>query len=87
MEFPARLADARGRNSVGNSEMLGVNTKHCRSQDSAIGIASGYGLKARRVGVRVAVGARFFSTPQRPDPLWGPPSHLYNGYRVFFPRG
>jgi len=29
------------------------------------------------------VGTRFSALPDRP---WGPPSHLYNGHRVF-PRG
>jgi hypothetical protein len=46
-----------------------------QSQDSAIGIATGYELHDRRVGVRVPVGSRIFSSsPQRPDRLWGPPS-------------
>jgi hypothetical protein len=32
-------------------------------------------------GVRVSVGENIFSSPRRPDRLWGPPSLLYNGYR------
>ena len=32
---------------------------------------------------RIPVGTRFSARPDRP---WGPPSHLYNGYRVF-PEG
>jgi hypothetical protein len=72
---------------MGNSEIFGVKTKHCRSQNSAIGIATGYGLNARRVRVRVPVGARFLSTPQRPDRLRGPRSHLYNGYQSSFLGG
>jgi hypothetical protein len=31
--------------------------------------------------------ARFFSSPQRPDRLWGPPNFLSYGYRRLFPRG
>jgi hypothetical protein len=51
------------------------------SRDSVVGIATGYGLGDRRVGVRVLVGARFFSSPRRPDRFWGPPSLLSSGYR------
>jgi hypothetical protein len=36
------------------------------SRDSAVGIATGYGLDGRGVGVRVPVGSRFFSTSSRP---------------------
>jgi hypothetical protein len=51
------------------------------SRDSAVGIATGYGLDGRGVGIRVPVGARIFSSPRRPDGFWGPPSLLSNGYR------
>jgi hypothetical protein len=37
-----------------------------------VAIATGYGLD----GVRVPVGSRIFSSPQRPDRLWGPPNLL-----------
>jgi hypothetical protein len=33
----------------------------------AVGIATGYGLDDGGVGVRVPVGARFFSSPRRLD--------------------
>jgi hypothetical protein len=36
------------------------------SQDSSVGIATGYGLGDRGVGVRVPVGSRIFSTSSRP---------------------
>jgi hypothetical protein len=62
------------------------NSTHKRSRDSTVGIATGYGLDGR-VGVRVPVGARWFSTPRRPDRFWGPPSLLFNWYRELFPRG
>jgi hypothetical protein len=50
------------------------------------GIATGYGLDDRGVGVRVPVGSRIFSSPRRPDRLWGPPS-LSNGYQGLLPWG
>jgi hypothetical protein len=33
------------------------------------------------------VGSRIFSSPCRPDRLWGPSNLLYNGYRVLFTLG
>jgi hypothetical protein len=58
-----------------------LSTVHT-SRDSVVGIATGYGLDDRGVGVR-----GIFSSPSRPDRLWGPPILLSNGYLVFFPRG
>jgi pyruvate-formate lyase len=54
---------------------------------SVVGIATGYGLDDRGVGVRVMVGLKIFTSPSRPDRLWGPPNPLFNGYRELFPRG
>jgi hypothetical protein len=39
------------------------------SRDSVVGIATSYGLDDRGVGVRVPVGSRIFSFPDRPDRL------------------
>jgi hypothetical protein len=52
-----------------------------RSRDSAVGIATSYGLDDRGVGVRVPVWSRIFSSTRHPDRLWGPPNLLSNGYR------
>jgi hypothetical protein len=50
-----------------------------KSQESAVGIATGYGLDERGVGVRVPVRARIFTSPRRADLFWGPPGLLSNG--------
>jgi hypothetical protein len=62
-----------------------TTTEFSRSSDSVVGVATGYGLDDREVGVRAPVGARIFSFPCHPDRLWDRPNLLYNGYRGFFP--
>jgi hypothetical protein len=57
-----------------------------KNRDSAVGIATGYGLDDQGVGVRIPVGARIFTSPCLPDRLWGPPN-LSNVYRGLFPQG
>jgi hypothetical protein len=44
-----------------------------RINNSAVDIATGYGMDDRGVGVRVPVGSSILSSPLRPDLLWGPP--------------
>jgi hypothetical protein len=48
---------------------------------SVVGVATRYGLDG--LGIESRWGEIFRTCPERP---WGPPSLLYNGYRVF-PRG
>jgi hypothetical protein len=53
-------------------------------RDSSVGIETGYGLDGQS---SIPAEVRFFSSPQRPDRLWGQPSLLSNGYRELFRRG
>jgi hypothetical protein len=57
------------------------------NRDTIVGIATGYGLDDRGVGVRVPVGSRNFSSPRRPDRLLSRPNLLSNGHRGLFTRG
>jgi hypothetical protein len=73
--------------SMNSTGFWDVTTCSLVVQDSAVGIATGYGLGGRGVGVRVPVRVIFFSSPRRPDQFWGPPSLLSSGYRRLFLRG
>jgi hypothetical protein len=53
----------------------------------SVGIAAGYGLEDRGVGVRVPVGARIICSPHHPDRFWEPSSRLSNRYRGLSRRG
>jgi hypothetical protein len=55
------------------------------SRDSAVRTAIAYRLDDRGVGVRVPIVSTSFSSPGRPDRLWGPTNLLSNEYRGFFP--
>ena len=47
---------------------------------SSVGLATGYGLDGQGIESRWGGGEIFRTCPDQP---WGPPSLLYNGYRVF----
>jgi hypothetical protein len=64
-----------------------LHVKFVWGRDSAVGIATGYGLDHRGVGVRVPVGTRIFSSSRRSDLRWDPPCFLSNGYRGLFLGG
>ena len=49
---------------------------------SVVGTATSYGLDG--LGIESRWGGEIFRTC--PDRVWGPPSLLYNGYRVFSER-
>jgi hypothetical protein len=67
------------------SNILNAISNYTSSRDSAVGIATGYGLNDRGVRVPVSLGSRIFSSPRRLDRLWGPPNLLSNGYGGSFP--
>jgi hypothetical protein len=56
-------------------------------EGSAVGIATGYGLDDRGVGVWVPVWSRILFSLRRPGRLWRPPNLLSSGYRGLFLRG
>ena len=57
-----------------------ISIIYCVDRDSLVGIATRCGWTVRRLNPGVV--EIFRTSPDRP---WGPPSLLYNGYRVCFP--
>ena len=57
---------------------LNVYLSNNWGRERSVGIATRYGLDGP--GIESRWGQDF---PHRPDQPWGPPSLLYNGYRVF----
>jgi len=62
--------------------MLHTRTLVEVGRDSSVGIATRYGLDGPGIESRCGEGEIFRTRPDRP---WGPPSLLYDGYRLFFP--
>jgi hypothetical protein len=58
--------------------------ENVESRSSSVGIATGYGLDSRGVGVREPVGSRIFTSSYLPDWIWGAPSLLSKGNRGTF---
>jgi hypothetical protein len=48
-----------------------LERRESKSRDSSVGIAIGYGLDEQGFGVSVPVRSKIFSSPSRPDRLWG----------------
>jgi hypothetical protein len=71
-----------GRTIYRQKYNIKMHFREMRSRDSAVGIATGYGLDDRGVGVRVPTESRIFSTSSRPVLEPNQPS---NGYRGLFP--
>jgi hypothetical protein len=67
--------------AAGSSGQLLTVSYTERRPSSSVGIATGYELQSP--GIESRWGEIFRTCPDRP---WGPPSLLYNGYRVF-PEG
>jgi hypothetical protein len=63
-----------------NCYFIMIPNCHMKPTNSAVGIGTGYGQDDRRVGVRVPVGSKMFSSPRPTGRFWGPPSLLSNGY-------
>jgi hypothetical protein len=71
--------------SVSRVYFVSINDILMWMYDSSVGIAIGYGLGGwSSIPGR---GKGFFSTSQRSDRVWGPPSLLYNAYQGLFPWG
>jgi hypothetical protein len=52
------------------------------SRDSVVGVETR--LPAGRSGVRITIGARGLSSPNRPPRVWGPPNLSFSGYQDYF---
>jgi hypothetical protein len=82
------LYQTRAFNSGRGQDFFFYSITAAESRDSSVGIATR--LRAGRSGFQGSIsggGWEFFSSPPRPERLWGPPSLLFNGYQGHFPGG
>jgi hypothetical protein len=64
---------------------VAVNDEYVRKEKkTGAGIATGYGLHDRMVGIRVPLMSRILTIPYRPEGLCVPPSLLASGYQGLF---
>ena len=75
--YKYRRKDYFSRNTTNNISSI---YKSGSGSGSSVGIATGYGLDGPGIESRWGKAEIFRTCPDRP---WGPPSLLYNGYRVF----
>jgi hypothetical protein len=87
IEFSTAVFSSQYPLKIGLVLFTSLCKRSVKSQDSAGGIATGYGLDDRGIEIRVPVGSRSFSSPRRPDRLWDSLRLLSNGYRGLFPQG
>jgi hypothetical protein len=82
----SKITENEGERAFGKQEYR-HNLFYNSSRDSVVGIATGYELDDRGVGVRVPVRSRIFSFPSCPDRLWGHSASYTMGNRGTFPEG
>jgi hypothetical protein len=73
--------------SIFSHQFTHFSSKNSKCQDNVVGIVTAYGLDDRGVGVWVPVGSNIFSSPRRPDRLWGPPNLYPMGNGNSLPGG
>ena len=80
--FRHAISNCRNLNKVNKNErteFLNALWKESRGRDSTVDIEIRYELEGPWIESRWEI---FRTSPDRP---WGPPNHLYSGYRVSFP--
>jgi hypothetical protein len=81
MEYHSRYLLLRQRPLSVKFQMNSYRVVLCHRRDSSVGIATGYGPGS------IPCRGKFFSSPPRPDWLWGRSNLLPNGYGGSFRGG